>query len=295
MKKLIAIWAVLILLSACGGSSSSSTTTTDAASSDTIPNSFSFVDQTDVLTSTTATSLPIIVSGINASATISVTGGEYSIAEPNSLPVETQTFTSEEGTLGNNDVVYVRHPTSDHANTTTDTVVTIGGVSDTFSSTTEVFTVTSSSIPANGVIPLDLACTGLGGENESPELWWHQPPTTTENFTIIMDDETTPCGIGDSACVHWAVYNIPSNIGEIPQGYSLSGLSSVTLGVTYAGNNAYDGPCPASQHTYKIEVFSLNSEMTAIPEDEANTRSQFRTKYGDKILGSALLTGTFSP
>ena len=295
MNKLIAIWAMLILLSACGGSSSSSTTTTDAATSDTVPDSFSFVDQTDVLTSSYATSLPIIINGINANATISVTGGEYSIAEATNLPVETQNFTSEEGKVGNNDVIYVRHTTSDYANTTTDTVLTIGGVSDTFSSTTEVFTVTSSSIPANGIIPLDLACTGLGGDNESPELWWHQPPTTTKNYTIIMDDETAPCGTGDDACVHWAVYNIPYNIGEIPQGYSLSGISDITLGVTYAGNNAYDGPCPASQHTYKIEVFSLNSETTAIPAGEANTRSQFRTKYGDKILGSALLTGTFSP
>ena len=295
MNKLIAIWAMLILLSACGGSSSSSTTTTDAATSDTVPDSFSFVDQTDVLTSSYATSLPIIINGINANATISVTGGEYSIAEPTNLPVETQTFTTEEGKVGNSDIIYVRHATSDHANTTTDTVLTIGGVSDTFSSTTEVFTVTSSSIPANGIIPLDLACTGLGGDNESPELWWHQPPTTTKNYTIIMDDETAPCGTGDDACVHWAVYNIPYNIGEIPQGYSLSGISDITLGVTYAGNNAYDGPCPASQHTYKIEVFSLNSEMAAIPAGEANTRSQFRTKYGDKVLGSALLTGTFSP
>ena len=294
MNKLTAIWAALILLSACGGSSSS-TTTTDATSNDTIPNAFSFVDQTDVLTSATATSLPITINGINADTTISVTGGEYSIAEATNLPVETQTFTSEEGKVGNNDVIYVRHTTSDYANTTTDTVLIIGGVSDTFSSTTEVFTVTSSSFPNNGVIPLALACAGLGGENESPELWWHQPPTTSKNYTIIMDDETTPCGTGDNACVHWAVYNVPYNIGEIPQGYSLSSITDIALGVTYAGNNAYDGPCPASQHTYKIEVFSLNSEMTTIPAGEANTRSQFRTKYGDKILGSALLTGTFSP
>ena len=294
MNKLIAIWAALILLSACGGSSSS-TTTTDATSNDTIPNSFSFVDQVDVLTSSTATSLPITIDGINADTTISVTGGEYSIAEASNLPVETQSFTSEEGKIGNNDVIYVRHTTSDYANTTTDTVLIIGGVSDTFSSTTEVFTVTSNSFSNNGVIPLALACAGLGGENESPELWWHQPPTTSKNYTIIMDDETTPCGTGDNACVHWAVYNIPYNIGEIPQGYSLSSITDIALGVTYAGNNAYDGPCPASQHTYKIEVFSLNSEATAIPAGEANTRSQFRTKYGDKILGSALLTGTFSP
>ena len=294
MYKLIAIWAMLILLSACGGSSSS-TTTTDATSNDTIPNSFSFVDQVDVLTSSTATSLPITIDGINADTTISVTGGEYSIAEASNLPVETQSFTSEEGKIGNNDVIYVRHTTSDYANTTTDTVLIIGGVSDTFSSTTEVFTVTSSSFSNNGVIPLALACAGLGGDNESPELWWRQPPTSSKYYTIIMDDETAPCGTGDNACVHWAVYNIPYNIGEIPQGYSLSSITDIALGVTYAGNNAYDGPCPASQHTYKIEVFSLNSEMTAIPVGEANTRSQFRTKYGDKILGSALLTGTFSP
>ena len=100
MYKLIAIWAMLILLSACGGSSSS-TTTTSAASNDTIPNSFTLVDQIGVLTSMTATSLPITIDGINADTTISVTGGEYSIAEATNLPVETQNFTSEEGKVGN--------------------------------------------------------------------------------------------------------------------------------------------------------------------------------------------------
>jgi len=97
--------------------------------SDTTPNAFSFVDQTGVPLSTVVTSNEITVSGINAAASISVTGGKYS--------KNGGAFTSSSGTVNNNDTIRVQQTSSAAYNAKTDTVLTIGGVKDTFSVTTQ--------------------------------------------------------------------------------------------------------------------------------------------------------------
>ena len=103
---------------------------TTTGSVDTTPDAFTFTDQTDVAVSTMIESNEVTIAGLSASATsaISVTGGEYSI--------NSGTYTSSSGTIMNGDMVKVRHTSSASNSTATDTVLTIGGVSDTFTSTT---------------------------------------------------------------------------------------------------------------------------------------------------------------
>ena len=119
-----------------GGVSDTFTSTTAAA--DATPGAFSFADQTGVPLSTTITSAPIVVGGINTSAPISVTGGLYS--------VNGGAFTSAGGSVVAGDSVRAQHTSSASFSTSVDTTVTIGGVSDTFTSTT-LAEQTSSSVP----------------------------------------------------------------------------------------------------------------------------------------------------
>jgi len=98
--------------------------------SDTTPNAFTFTDQTGVAISTTITSATITVGGINAGAAISVSGGKYSR--------NGGTFTTSKGTVYNGDSIRVQHTSSSAYNTTINTILTIGGVKDTFSSTTKL-------------------------------------------------------------------------------------------------------------------------------------------------------------
>ncbi len=109
-----------------GGVSDTFTSTTLAE--DTTPDAFSFVDQTGVALSTTITSAPIVVSGINSPTAISVVGGAYSINGGG--------FTSVAGTVSAGDSVRAQHTSSASFLTSVDTTVTIGGVPDTFTSTT---------------------------------------------------------------------------------------------------------------------------------------------------------------
>lgn len=99
-----------------------------APAEDTTPDAFSFNDKTDVPLNTEIVSDPITVAGINAAAAISVTGGEYRI--------DGGSWTSTAGTVTNGQQVEVRHTSSGSYSTATNTVLTIGGVSDTFTSTT---------------------------------------------------------------------------------------------------------------------------------------------------------------
>ena len=100
----------------------------NAQAADTTPNQFTFTDQTGVPLNTLITSNTITVTGIDAGASISIIGGQYSR--------NNGTFRTSKGTTYNGDSIRVRHTSATVNNTTTNTVLTIGGVKDTFSSTT---------------------------------------------------------------------------------------------------------------------------------------------------------------
>jgi hypothetical protein len=97
-------------------------------SADLSPDAFSFADQTNVSQSTVITSSPITIAGIDFPTDITVSGGEYSI--------NAGAFTSNAGMVALGDTVRARHTSSALTLTATNTLVTIGGVSDTFTSTT---------------------------------------------------------------------------------------------------------------------------------------------------------------
>lgn len=96
--------------------------------SDTTPDTFTFIDQTGVALNTLIESNQITVTGINATTSVSVTGGEYS--------VNGAAYTAIAGIVVTGDTVKVRHTSAATTNTSVNTVLTIGGVTDTFTSTT---------------------------------------------------------------------------------------------------------------------------------------------------------------
>lgn len=104
-------------------------TSTTTGQVDTTPDAFSFVDQTSVPLAAVITSGTVSIGGFDTPAPISITGGTYSVNCTNS-------FTSVTGTLAPNTLVCVRHTSPAEGGASTNTVLTVGGVSDTFTSTT---------------------------------------------------------------------------------------------------------------------------------------------------------------
>ena len=117
-----------LTLTACGGGGGGGSETGTVNATDTVPNTFSLADQTDVAQGTLIQSIAFTVTGIDAPTAIGVTGGEYSI--------DGGSYTSSPGTVSSGQTVRVRHTSSANPSTTVATVVTIGGINDTFSSTT---------------------------------------------------------------------------------------------------------------------------------------------------------------
>lgn len=104
-----------------------SITITDPNSGDFTPNQFTFSDVSNVNLSTRVSS-SITISGINETVDLSILSGEYSL--------NNKDWSSENTTVENEQMVYVRHTSSDSYSTKVNTILTVGGVSDTFTSTT---------------------------------------------------------------------------------------------------------------------------------------------------------------
>jgi hypothetical protein len=150
---------------------------------DTTPDQFTFTDQTNVSLNTVVESDIITVTGINVSATISITGGEYSINGGE--------YTSTSGTVQYGQDVRVRQTSSSSFSTTTNATLTIGGVSDIFSVTTIAppeYTISFSST-GNGTIVCTPTTVSMGNNSVctiTAQLG-HMFTGLTDNGTDVMD------------------------------------------------------------------------------------------------------------
>jgi hypothetical protein len=140
-----------------------SVTGTVAGAGGETPDAFDFTDETNAALSTVFTSNAVTITGLTVPAAISVTGGEYSIGC-------TATFTAEPGTIENNDTVCVRQTSSATPGETTDTVLSVGGGTGTFSVTT---------------IPADT----------DPDEYGFLPVTDAPLNTLVESDDATILGI----------------------------------------------------------------------------------------------------
>ena len=129
-RKNIFFSLVLVNLFGCGGGGNNADTINGSSNIilTSTPNDFIFIDQMGVDPNTVITSNTITINGINKTASISIAGGEYSI--------DGSAFTSTNGTIQNMQNVVIRQTSSSETLSTNNSILTVGGVSDTFSVTT---------------------------------------------------------------------------------------------------------------------------------------------------------------
>lgn len=167
---------------------------------------------------------------------------------------------------------------------------------------TDDFQLASTDFDTGTAIPLIHACASLGGNNYSPQLSWLNPPADADSFALIVDDETAPCGTDANACVHWNLFNIDGSISALTEDVdpsalvNASGFSDAVEGLTYAGTNDYEGPCPppGNAHTYTFTLYALSANQPTMTRLDALTRSEFEESYSANVLAQATLTGTFA-
>ena len=102
--------------------------TTAATPDDTTPDAFSFASKGDVSTGVVMLSDSVIISGLDSAVPVQISSGEYSI--------DGGAFTAATGSIGNGQLLQLRHTSSSERGGTITTTVTVGDYSADFSSTT---------------------------------------------------------------------------------------------------------------------------------------------------------------
>jgi plastocyanin len=132
----------------------------------------------------------------------------------------------------------------------------------------EGFALSTEAWENGGTIPTRYTCDG---ENVSPSFSISNPPDGTEAFALVMDDPDAP----GPPFVHWLLWNIPADAGEIPENVPTSetvdALDGAAQGANGTGELGYVGPCPPEddpQHTYLFSLYALEAPLDLDPGAE---------------------------
>ncbi len=165
LTRIIFLALITVMLQACGGGGGETAPAVDI----TPDASLNFNAQTGIQLSQAVVSNTIIISGINASAPVSIIGGEYSVNQG--------VFTSANGTIDNGQSIRVRQISSNATSSTTDVTLTIGGVSGVFSVTT------IEALPSIIITPLG---GNLGGVSEGTATAFTVKLKTQPNSDVTL-------------------------------------------------------------------------------------------------------------
>lgn len=132
--------------------------------------------------------------------------------------------------------------------------------------------------------------------NVSPHLAWDNLPEGTKSLAITCFDPDAPTASG---FWHWAAFNIPVSVTEIPQGagaadQKLLGLDEVVTLRGDSGIAGYYGPQPPSghgPHRYLFAVHAVDVEKLDIPADATPTVLGFNLYFHS--LGRAIVWGWY--
>lgn len=160
------------------------------------------------------------------------------------------------------------------------------------------FQLSSPDIKAGSLMDKRFEFNGFGcsGENQSPALQWRGAPTGTKSFAVTVYDPDAPTGSG---WWHWAVINLPAEVGALPADAGAVGGAKLPRGASHVridyGIAGWGGACPPQgdkPHRYIFTVHALKTPKLDIPADataalagymiNANAlgKASFTAKYG---------------
>jgi len=162
-----------------------------------------------------------------------------------------------------------------------------------YTHTPATFTVTSSTFPNGGAIPLSSVYSGCGGGNISPQLSWSGAPAGTLSYIVTLFDESAATGVG---LWHWTIFNIPASVTSLATNASTAPPAGSIQGYTDFSVNKYSGPCPPpgdGAHTYKITVLALNT-ATVASAGTYTTGAVLTFDTLSSVIGTATYIGTYA-
>jgi Raf kinase inhibitor-like YbhB/YbcL family protein len=109
---------------------------------------------------------------------------------------------------------------------------------------------------------------GAGGEDVSPHLSWSGAPEGTQSYAVTIYDPDAPTASG---FWHWAVFNIPADVSELPTGASGTNMPAGAVELRNdGGRTGYAGAAPPpghGTHHYHVVVHAVDVPSLDIPAD----------------------------
>jgi Raf kinase inhibitor-like YbhB/YbcL family protein len=109
---------------------------------------------------------------------------------------------------------------------------------------------------------------GAGGEDVSPHLAWSGAPEGTQSYAVTVYDPNAPTASG---FWHWAAFNIPADVTELPSGASRTNMPAGAVELRNdGGTTGYIGAAPPpghGPHHYHVVVHALDVPSLDIPAD----------------------------
>jgi Raf kinase inhibitor-like YbhB/YbcL family protein len=155
-------------------------------------------------------------------------------------------------------------------------------------------TVTSPTLKANEVVPIDHTADG---KNVSPALSWTGAPAATKQFALVYDDPDVV--FGGQTFVHWVVYKIPGTAkglpAELPMDPVLTAPADIAgsiQGLSGFKRTGYRGPAPppGKPHHYTWTVYALDAEL---PLEQGLNRNQLMEAMKGHIIGQGSLVAIY--
>jgi len=146
-------------------------------------------------------------------------------------------------------------------------------------------TIISKAFAESEMIPSKYTCDS---ENISPEISWSKGPEETKTYAMICDDPDAPSKVW----VHWVVYNIPSNVLELNEKFSMdSTYNNIVNGINDFKTLGYSGPCPPSgTHHYHFKIYALDCKLNL---KAGSSKANLEIAMKDHIRASGMLTGKY--
>ena len=145
----------------------------------------------------------------------------------------------------------------------------------------------STAFNEGGMIPKRYTCDGT---DISPPLSWTSVPNGTKSLALICDDPDAPMG----TWVHWVLFNIPSDMKELPEGVPLQKKleNGAIQGINDFHKIGYGGPCPpGGTHRYYFKLYALDTEMNL---EAGITKAELLKAMEGHILAEGQLMGRYT-
>ena len=160
--------------------------------------------------------------------------------------------------------------------------------------TPATLTVTSPTLKANEVVPIDHTADG---KNVSPALAWTGAPAATKQFALVYDDPDVV--FGGQTFVHWLVYKIPGTAKGLPPELPMDAVLTAPAdiagsiqGLSGFKRTGYRGPAPppGKPHHYTWTVYALDAEL---PLEQGLNRNQLMEAIKGHIIGQGSLVAIY--